>query len=192
VNRDELVSSTLGSPREHGMARGWAECSARSHPAKPLASESIPALACFFEPTSAIIRLASTNTPQQWPGCTALPRDVDAGALLRPVAVAPEAPDDTSLTQEHKAMVVLTPCVHEKSRPSGWCTYVIHACDTPSSRPRTCRRPITTEDRRVVSPCRAACRDISLRGLAVAPNRRQSWPRWRRRERPDHGTRAEP
>ncbi len=125
-------------PDEHGMARGWAEMqAARSHPAKTARErEYIAALAGFFEPdkrhyqarideyAAAMARLYSHY-----------PRDIDAGAFYALSLLAAEAPDDTSLTQEHKAMAVLSPLFMKYPDHPGVVHYVIHACDTPSLAP---------------------------------------------------------
>ena len=125
-------------PDEHGMARGWAEMqAARSHPAKTARErEYIAALAGFFEPdkrhyqarideyAAAMARLYSHY-----------PRDIDAGAFYALSLLAAEAPDDTSLTQEHKAMAVLTPLFVKYPDHPGVVHYIIHACDTPSLAP---------------------------------------------------------
>ena len=60
------------------------------------------------------------------------PDDVDAGAFYALSMLASEAPDDTSLTQEHKAMAVLTPLIEKYPDNPGLVHYVIHACDNPS------------------------------------------------------------
>ena len=49
--------------------------------------------------------------------------------------MAAEAPDDTSLTQEHRAMAVLTPLFRNHPDHPGVVHYIIHACDTPSLAP---------------------------------------------------------
>jgi len=49
--------------------------------------------------------------------------------------LAAEAPDDTSLTQEHKAMAVLNPLFVKYPGHPGVVHYIIHACDTPSLAP---------------------------------------------------------
>jgi tetratricopeptide (TPR) repeat protein len=60
------------------------------------------------------------------------PEDVDAGAFYALSMLAAEAPDDTSLTQEHKAMAVLTPLVKKYPDNPGVVHYIIHACDNPA------------------------------------------------------------
>jgi tetratricopeptide (TPR) repeat protein len=60
------------------------------------------------------------------------PEDVDAGAFYALSMLAAEAPDDTSLTQEHKAMAVLTPLIKKYPDNPGVVHYIIHACDNPA------------------------------------------------------------
>jgi hypothetical protein len=60
------------------------------------------------------------------------PRDTDAAAFYALSLLAAEAPDDTSLAQEHKAMAVLGPLFAEHRDHPGIVHYIIHACDTPS------------------------------------------------------------
>jgi tetratricopeptide (TPR) repeat protein len=60
------------------------------------------------------------------------PGDVDAGAFYALSLLAAEAPDDTSLSAEHRAMAVLTPLFAAHPDHPGVVHYIIHACDTPS------------------------------------------------------------
>jgi tetratricopeptide (TPR) repeat protein len=60
------------------------------------------------------------------------PHDTDAAAFYALSLLAAEAPDDTSLAQQHKAMAVLGPLFAEHRDHPGVVHYVIHACDTPS------------------------------------------------------------
>ncbi len=60
------------------------------------------------------------------------PGDVDAGAFYALSELAAEAPDDTSLGQEHKAMAVLTPLFAKSPDNPGVVHYIIHACDNPA------------------------------------------------------------
>jgi tetratricopeptide (TPR) repeat protein len=57
---------------------------------------------------------------------------VDAGAFYALALLAAAAPTDTSLSQEHKAMAVLTPLWRKYPDHPGLVHYIIHACDTPS------------------------------------------------------------
>ncbi|MGA8111516.1 MAG: hypothetical protein WB974_18900 [Acidobacteriaceae bacterium] len=60
------------------------------------------------------------------------PRDVDAGAFYALSLLASVAPNDTSLTQAHKAMAVLTPLFRKYPDHPGVIHYIIHSCDNPS------------------------------------------------------------
>ncbi|MGB7136223.1 MAG: hypothetical protein WBD46_13095 [Acidobacteriaceae bacterium] len=60
------------------------------------------------------------------------PRDVDAGAFYALSLLASVAPNDTSLTQAHKAMAVLTPLFRKYPDHPGLIHYIIHSCDNPS------------------------------------------------------------
>ena len=60
------------------------------------------------------------------------PEDVDAGAFYALSLLAAKDPDDTSLAQERKAMVVLTPLFAKDPDNPGVVHYIIHACDNPA------------------------------------------------------------
>jgi Tetratricopeptide repeat len=60
------------------------------------------------------------------------PDDVDAGAFYALSLLAAEAPNDTSLMQERKAMVVLKPLFAKYPDNPGVVHYTIHACDNPA------------------------------------------------------------
>ena len=125
-------------PDEHGMARGWTEMqAARSHPAKTARErEYIAALSGFFSPAK---RDYQPRIDEYAAAMARLyrhyPRDIDAGTFYALALLAAEAPDDTSLTQEHKAMAVLNPLFVKHPDHPGVVHYVIHACDTPSLAP---------------------------------------------------------
>jgi len=125
-------------PDEHAMARGRTEMqAARAHPAKTARErEYIAALSGFFQPderdyqaridayAAAMSRLYERH-----------PHDLDAATFYALSLLAAEAPDDTSLTQEHRAMAVLTPLFKNHPDHPGVVHYIIHACDTPSLAP---------------------------------------------------------
>ncbi len=125
-------------PDEHGMARGWTEMqAARSHPAKTARErEYIAALSGFFSPAK---RDYQPRIDEYAAAMARLyrhyPRDIDAGTFYALALLAAEAPDDTSLTQEHKAMAVLNPLFVKHPDHPGVVHYIIHACDTPSLAP---------------------------------------------------------
>jgi tetratricopeptide (TPR) repeat protein len=122
-------------PDEQAVARGWTEMqAARAHPAKTARErEYVAALSGFFAPdkrdyrtriddyAAAMARLYSHH-----------PHDIDAGTFYALALLAAEAPDDTSLTQQHKAMAVLNPLFVKYPDHPGVVHYIIHACDTPS------------------------------------------------------------
>jgi tetratricopeptide (TPR) repeat protein len=125
-------------PDEHAVALGWKEMqAAAAHPAKTARErEYIAALSGFYQPdkidyqprieryTAAMEKLYSRY-----------PRDIDAGTFYALSLLAAEAPDDTSLTAEHKAMAVLNPLFAAYPDHPGVVHYIIHACDTPSLAP---------------------------------------------------------
>ena len=122
-------------PDEAGMAAGWREMqAAQSQPAGTVRErEYIAALGNFFRPgkedfqtridayAGAMGKLAAQHQ-----------EDVDAAAFYALGLLAAEAPTDTSLTQQHKAMAVLVPLWRKYPDHPGLVHYIIHACDTPS------------------------------------------------------------
>ncbi|MFZ0662927.1 MAG: hypothetical protein WAM66_09570 [Acidobacteriaceae bacterium] len=67
------------------------------------------------------------------------PDDVDAGAFYALSLLAAEAPNDTSLMQERKAMAVLRPLYAKDPDDPGVVHYTIHACDNPAMAPEGLR-----------------------------------------------------
>ncbi len=125
-------------PDAGAMAKGWREMqAAQSLPVKTARErEYIGALSGFFEP--------GTRDYQARIGAYAAamgtlyahhPSDVDGGAFYALALLAAEPPDDTSLTQEKKAMAVLAPLWEKYPDNPGVVHYIIHACDTPSLAP---------------------------------------------------------
>jgi tetratricopeptide (TPR) repeat protein len=125
-------------PDEHAMARGWKEMqAARVHPAKTARErEYVAALSGFFAPDKRDYRARVEGYSA---AMSALykhyPHDIDAGTFYALSLLAAVAPDDTSLTQEHKAMAVLNPLFVKYPDHPGVVHYIIHACDTPSLAP---------------------------------------------------------
>jgi tetratricopeptide (TPR) repeat protein len=125
-------------PDEHSMAHGWSEMqAARAHPAKTARErEYVAALSGFFAPDQ---RDYQTRVEGYAAAMGTLyrhyPRDIDAGTFYALALLAAEAPDDTSLTQAHKAMAVLNPLFAKYPDHPGVVHYIIHACDTPSLAP---------------------------------------------------------
>jgi len=60
------------------------------------------------------------------------PGDVDAGAFYALSLLAAAAPNDTSLSHEHKSMAVLAPLFQKYPDNPGVDHYIIHACDNPA------------------------------------------------------------
>jgi tetratricopeptide (TPR) repeat protein len=125
-------------PDEHAVARGWTEMqAARAHPAKTARErEYVAALSGFFAPDKRDYR---TRVDDYAAAMATLhrhhPHDIDAATFYALALLAAEAPDDTSLTQEHKAMAVLNPLFAKYPDHPGVVHYIIHACDTPSLAP---------------------------------------------------------
>ena len=125
-------------PDENAVTRGRSEIElARSRPAKTARErEYIAALGGFFQPDK---RDYQARIEAYAAAMAALykryPHDTDAGAFYALSLLAAEAPDDTSLAQERKAMAVLTPLVAEYPDHPGVVHYIIHACDSPSLAP---------------------------------------------------------
>jgi len=122
-------------PDEGTMAQGWAEMQrAASAPAKSARERAyVAALSRFYEPGTrgfqARIEAYSAAMAQVY---RRHPHDTDAGAFYALSLLAAEAPDDTSLAQEHKALAVLIPLFQTFPDHPGVVHYIIHACDTPS------------------------------------------------------------
>jgi len=125
-------------PDAAGMSRGRREMqAAQSTPAKTARErEYIAALGAFFDPgnegfqTRIDAYAAAMGTLYAH-----YPADVDAGAFYALALLAAERPDDTTLTQEKKALAVLAPLWPSHPDNPGVVHYIIHACDTPSLAP---------------------------------------------------------
>jgi tetratricopeptide (TPR) repeat protein len=122
-------------PDETAVAHGWAEIEkAQELSAKtPRERAYVAALASFYRPGDqkfpARVKAYSDamgNLYAQYPA------DVDAGAFYALSLLAAAPPDDTSLTAEHKAMVVLTPLFAKYPDNPGLVHYIIHSCDNPA------------------------------------------------------------
>jgi tetratricopeptide (TPR) repeat protein len=122
-------------PDDGTRARGWREMqAAQKHPPKTERERVyIAALSDFYRPgkqdyqarveayAAAMGKLYAAN-----------PSDTDAGAFYALALLASSAPDDSSLTMNHRAMAVLTPLFAKYPDHPGVVHYIIHACDTPS------------------------------------------------------------
>jgi tetratricopeptide (TPR) repeat protein len=122
-------------PDEAGVAVGLREMqAAHSHPARTARERE------YVEALRIVFRSDSRDYQSRIEGYAAAmgtlhrhyPYDVDAAAFYALSLLAAEAPDDSSLAQEHKAMAVLGPLFAEHRDHPGVVHYVIHACDTPS------------------------------------------------------------
>jgi tetratricopeptide (TPR) repeat protein len=122
-------------PDAAGMATGWREMQlAQARPAKTERERQyIAALSDFFRPGNAgypaRINAYAAALARLYAGH---PQDVDAGAFYALALLAAESENDTSLSQEHKAMAVLTPLWSRYPDHPGLVHYIIHACDNPS------------------------------------------------------------
>jgi tetratricopeptide (TPR) repeat protein len=125
-------------PGETTSSQAWREIqAAQAHPAKSARErEYIEALGVFFKPDK-------RDFPARIQGYSAAmsklhseyPRDTDASAFYALSLLAAEDSNDTSLTQEHKALAVLNPLFAKYPDHPGVVHYIIHACDTPSLAP---------------------------------------------------------
>src|SRR5580700_4872872 len=127
-----------GRPDPDSMKLGRAELqAARAHPAKTARErEYIAALSDFYEPDKGEYQARVDRYAAAMAKLYArYPVDTDAGAFYALSLLAAEAPNDTSLAQEHKAMAVLNPLFVNYPDHPGVVHYIIHACDTPSLAP---------------------------------------------------------
>lgn len=125
-------------PDADDMKLGWAEMrKAQSVTAgRERERAYIAALADFYRPGSAdYMARAQAYSADMGRLYAQYPDDVDAGAFYALSLLAAEAPDDTSLAQEHKAMTVLKPLFAKYPDNPGVVHYVIHACDNPAMAP---------------------------------------------------------
>jgi tetratricopeptide (TPR) repeat protein len=125
-------------PDEAGLAAGWRQMqAAQSHPAGTARErEYIAALSNFFRPGKEDFQTRIDAYAEAMGELAAHHQeDVDAAAFYALALLAAEAPTDTSLTQQHKAMAVLAPLWRKYPDHPGLVHYIIHACDTPSLAP---------------------------------------------------------
>ena len=124
-----------GRPDASSMDLGWQEMQkAQSLTARTDRERAyIAALARFFQPGTedypARIAAYSADMSSLY---AHYPDDIDAGAFYALSLLAAEKPDDTSLTQEHKAMAVLAPLFAKYPDNPGLVHYITHACDNPA------------------------------------------------------------
>ena len=121
-------------PGESTMKSAWAEMEkAQTPPAKTERERAyIAALSDFFRPGKEDFQTridaysaAMGKLYEKYP-------DVDSGAFYALSLLAAESPDDTSLTNEHKAMAVLVPLFAKYPDNPGVVHYIIHSCDNPA------------------------------------------------------------
>jgi tetratricopeptide (TPR) repeat protein len=125
-------------PDEAAKATGWRELQAAEAQPSTTARERqyIAALADFYRPGAADYQARIDAYSAAMGKLYAdHPDDVDAGAFYALSLLAAEAPTDTSLTQERKAMAVLTPLRAKYPDHPGLVHYIIHACDNPPLAP---------------------------------------------------------
>ena len=122
-------------PDEATMKAGWEEMQkAQSRAAKtPRERVYIAALAAFYKPGKQDF-MARVTAYSDAMGAIykQYPDDVDAGAFYALSLLASGPPDDTSLTQNRKAMAVLTPLFAKYPDNPGLVHYIIHSCDNPA------------------------------------------------------------
>jgi tetratricopeptide (TPR) repeat protein len=121
-------------PNDSLLARGWREMrAAQAHRAKSARErEYVAALSDFYRPGrdyQARVEAYASHMAKLYGD---YPADTDAGAFYALALLASQAPDDDSLTLNHKAMAVLTPLFAKYPDHPGVVHYIIHACDTPS------------------------------------------------------------
>jgi tetratricopeptide (TPR) repeat protein len=120
------------------VAHGWREIqAARTPPAKTLRERGyVAALGGFYQPDQRDYRSRIEGYAAAMAKLYAdFPRDTDAGAFYALSLLAAQAPDDASVTQNQKAMAVLSPLLVKYPDHPGIVHYIIHACDTPSLAP---------------------------------------------------------
>jgi tetratricopeptide (TPR) repeat protein len=125
-------------PSEATVAHGWREMQAAQAHAAQTARERayIAALGDFYRPGEQkyqarieVYAAAMARLYEEYPD------DTDAGAFYALALLAAQAPDDTSLTQNRRAMAVLNPLFAKYPDHPGVVHYIIHACDTPPLAP---------------------------------------------------------
>jgi tetratricopeptide (TPR) repeat protein len=121
-------------PDDAVMKLGWEEIQKAQSPAAktPREREYIAALSDFYKPgTKDFTTRINAYSEAMGKLYQHYPDDVDAGAFYALSLLAAVAPNDTSLTQEHKARAVLTPLFAKYPDNPGVVHYIIHSCDNP-------------------------------------------------------------
>lgn len=124
-----------GRPDEGQLASGWKEMrKAQVTPPKTARErEYINALSNFFRPGKRDYQVRIDRYAADMGALYAhYPQDVDAGAFYALALLAAHTPNDTTLTQSRKALVILKPLWAKYPDHPGLVHYIIHACDTTS------------------------------------------------------------
>jgi len=123
-----------GRPDEEATKISWTELQKAQSPAAktPRERDYIAALSGFFKPGSEDYQTRIEAYSVAMAALYSKYPDVDTGAFYALSLLASEKPDDTSMTQEHKAMAVLTPLFAAYPDNPGVVHYIVHACDNPS------------------------------------------------------------
>ena len=121
-------------PNESTVKSAWEEMQkAQTPPAKTDRERAyIAALSDFFRPGKEEFQARINAYSAAIGDLYAKYPDVDSGAFYALSLLAAESPDDTSLTNEHKAMAVLTPLFAKYPDNPGVVHYIIHSCDNPA------------------------------------------------------------
>ncbi len=122
-------------PDEDTMKRGWEamQKAEQEHARSARERAYIDALSTFYKPGPAdYLTRARAYSAAMDKLYAQYPDDADAGAFYALSLLAAESPDDTTLTQEHKALAVLQPLFATHPDNPGVVHYIIHACDNPA------------------------------------------------------------
>lgn len=130
-----LYHQIWNRPSEATMSAGWSELQKAKSAAAKTGRERqyISALMAFYEPGPLKYQqrvdsyAAAMNALR-----TRYPDDVDASAFYALSLLADTAPDDTSLSKQHKALSLLAPLFEKCPDHPGLAHYIIHASDNPS------------------------------------------------------------
>ncbi len=128
-----LYHQIWNRPSAAGMTEGWSELQKATGAKTAREKDYIAGLSVFYKPGplkyqqrvdlySAAMRALHEHYPD----------DVDATAFYALSLLADVTPGDTSLTNEHKAVALLTPLFAKYPDHPGVAHYIIHACDNPS------------------------------------------------------------
>lgn len=121
-------------PDAESMKTGLAEMrEAQAHPAGTERERAyIDALAGFYSGTKDYPARIAEYAAAMGRLYARYPGDVDAGAFYALSLMAATGPDDTTLSQNRKAMAVLKPLMAKYPDNPGVLHYIVHACDNPA------------------------------------------------------------